>query len=153
MILQGGMESGLRKVGERVEEANLYHIQGGKRPVITQVASVLPPLLLLTKVPLAWSSMNHGDTFVLDSGKKIFVWCGRKCSGQEKMAAGFLSMRLRDHADESIVHVADGEEEEEVDEEWTEHLPLLGRGQVKDQDVTADAEVSTEVSIYRWDKD
>ena len=36
---------------------------------------------------------------------------------------------------------------------WTEHLPLLDRGQVKDQDVTADAEVSTEVSIYRWDKD
>ena len=93
--------------------------------------------------------MNHGDTFVLDSGKRIFVWSGKRCSGQEKMAAGFLAMRLRDHANESIVHVADGQEEEEVDEEWTEHLPLDGRGDVKDENASADAAVSTVVSIYR----
>merc|ERR1711872_168431 len=59
-ILLGGTEAGLRKAETNEEPANLFSIKGGKRPVLTQV-------------PLAWSSMNHGDTFVLDSGKKIFV--------------------------------------------------------------------------------
>ena len=89
--------------------------------------------------------MNHGDVFVLDSGKKIFVWRGSEASGMEKMTAGliaaklvwkiivirwtktFLLARLRDHVGEDITHLEDGEEEAECDEEWTEHLPLDGR--------------------------
>ena len=68
---------------------------------------------------MAWSSMNHGDVFVLDSGKKIsfsvsffhaqfffvfiliflspgkkiFVWKGSGASGQEKMTAGLIAAK------------------------------------------------------------
>ena len=42
---------------------------------------------------MAWSSMNHGDVFVLDSGKKIFVWKGSAASGQEKMTAGLIAAK------------------------------------------------------------
>ena len=39
----------------------------------------------------------------------------------------YFESRMRDHMCEEIVHVEDGEEEAECDEEWTEHLPLDGR--------------------------
>merc|ERR1719381_123370 len=114
--------------------------------------------------------MNHGDVFVLDSGKrisfsifsrkiffdfiftflpsgkKIFVWKGSGASGQEKMTAGLIAARMRDHVGEEIVHVEDGEEEAECDEEWTEHLPLSGKGEVMDKDAAADKAVTTEVA-------
>jgi len=139
-ILLGGTEAGLRKAETNEEPANLFSIKGGKRPVLTQV-------------PLAWSSMNHGDTFVLDSGKKIFVWQGRDSSGMEKLVAGQIAAKLRDHVGESVVYVTDGEEEDEVDEEWTEHLPLEGKGDVKDQaeatDQSVDTNISSEISLYK----
>merc|ERR1711936_516011 len=106
---------------------------GGMRPVMTEV-------------DMAWSSMNHGDVFVLDSGKKIFVWKGSGASGQEKMSAGMIAAKMKDHVGEEIVHVDDGDEEAECDEEWTEHLPLDGRGQILDKDAAADKAVTTEVS-------
>ena len=53
---------------------------------------------------------------------------------------------MRDHVGEEIVHVEDGDEEAECDEEWTEHLPLDGRGEVKDKDVAADNAVTREVA-------
>merc|ERR1712037_205369 len=71
MIKKGGMESGLQKAETNAHEAKLFKVAGGMRPVMTEVN-------------MAWSSMNHGDVFVLDSGKKIFVWKGSGASGQEK---------------------------------------------------------------------
>ena len=50
-------------------------------------------IVFIDKVTMAWSSMNHGDVFVLDSGKKIFVWKGSGASGQEKMTAGQIAAR------------------------------------------------------------
>merc|ERR550534_1288343 len=53
------MEGGLKKAETNAHEAKLFKISGGMRPVMQEV-------------DMAWSSMNHGDVFVLDSGKKIF---------------------------------------------------------------------------------
>merc|ERR1711963_115157 len=114
IIKKGGMESGLKKAETNVHEPKLFKVAGGSRPVMTEV-------------PMAWSSMNHGDVFVLDSGKKIFVWRGSEASGMEKMTAGLIAAKLRDHVGEDITHLEDGEEEAECDEEWTGHLPLDGR--------------------------
>jgi len=133
MIKKGGMESGLQKAETNAHEAKLFKVAGGMRPVMTEVT-------------MAWSSMNHGDVFVLDSGKKIFVWKGSAASGQEKMTAGLIAAKMRDHVGEEIVHVDDGDEEAECDEEWTEHLPLDGRGQILDKDAAADKAVTTEVA-------
>merc|ERR1712172_286323 len=133
MIKKGGMESGLAKAETNAHDAKLFKVAGGMRPVMTEVT-------------MAWSSMNHGDVFVLDSGKKIFVWKGSAASGQEKMQAGLIAAKMGDHMGEEIVHVEDGEEEAECDEEWTEHLPLDGRAEIKDKDAAHDKAVTTEVA-------
>merc|ERR1719367_448681 len=110
MIKKGGMESGLQKAETNAHEAKLFKVAGGMRPVMTEG-------------DMAWSSMNHGDVFVLDSGKKIFVWKGSGASGQEKMSAGMIAAKMKDHVGEEIVHVDD-----------------------LDKDAAADKAVTTEVS-------
>jgi len=132
IIKKGGMESGLKKAETNVHEPKLFKVAGGSRPVMTEV-------------PMAWSSMNHGDVFVLDSGKKIFVWRGSEASGMEKMTAGLIAAKLRDHVGEDITHLEDGEEEAECDEEWTEHLPLDGREEILDKDAANDAAITENV--------
>merc|ERR1712192_244210 len=133
IIKKGGMASGLKKAETNEHEPKLFKVAGGVRPVMTEVS-------------MAWSSMNHGDVFVLDSGKKIFVWKGSAASGQEKMQAGLIAAKMRDHMGEEITHLEDGEEEGECDEEWTEHLPLNGRAEIKDKDAANDKAVTTEVA-------
>ena len=96
MIKKGGMESGLQKAETNAHEAKLFKVAGGMRPVMTEVTTVVPnqqPILFIHQVDMAWSSMNHGDVFVLDSGKKIFVWKGSGASGQEKMSAGLIAAK------------------------------------------------------------
>jgi len=133
MIKKGGMESGLAKAETNAHEAKLFKVAGGSRPVMTEV-------------DMAWSSMNHGDVFVLDSGKKIFVWKGSGASIQEKMSAGLIAAKMKDHPGEELVHVDDGDEEAECDEEWIEHLPLDGKGAVKEKDSASDKAIITEVA-------
>ena len=118
IIKKGGMESGLKKAETNEHEPKLFKVAGGVRPVMTEVSRSknnhnLHSFLCLkwsngfdtkflvqnqkyinmTKVPMAWSSMNHGDVFVLDSGKKIFVWRGSEASGSEKMTAGLIAAK------------------------------------------------------------
>ena len=82
VTLRGGWDSGLRGAG-RQHEARLFQVLGGRAPVMREVA-------------LAWPSLNHGDTFVLDSGSVIFVWSGAESSGGERLAAAHLASKLRD---------------------------------------------------------
>ena len=60
---------------------------------------------MLSEVPISWSSMNHGDTFVLDSGELIFVWRGRCSSGAEGLAAAKLATRLKNKMGEQVHRV------------------------------------------------
>ena len=53
--------------------------------------------------------------------------------------------RLRDHVGEEITHLEDGDEEADCDEEWTEHLPLDGRGDILDKDTENDAAITENV--------
>ena len=60
---------------------------------------------------------------------------------------------MRDHVEESICHIDDGDEEDNVDEEWTEHLPLEGKDDVQDKDEAADdaanEEVEKTIELYK----
>jgi len=42
-------------------------------------------------VPLKRESLNQRDAFVLDSGDRIYIWCGKRCSPFEKNAANMLA--------------------------------------------------------------
>jgi len=143
VTMTGGAESGLKQLEKTGHVAKMFHVRGGKTPA-------------LSEVEMYWSSMNHGDTFVIDSGKMIFVWVGTKSSSMEKVAAGGLALRLRDRIGEEIVFVDDGKEGEMTEDEliiWNKLLPLEGRSEVNAVDVGGDRRVSTtlleDISLYR----
>ena len=143
VTLQGGHTTGLRKVSSDQAGAKLLQVMGGKYP-------------LMREVTLAWANMNHGDTFVLDTGSIIFIWSGASSSPGEKMTAASLANRLRDKLGEEIVHVSDGAEEDLEDEElkaWNTYLPLGAKSEVKeackDSDRRASNVIISEISLFK----
>ena len=143
VTLQGGHTTGLKKVSRDQAGAKLLQVMGGKYP-------------LMREVGLAWANMNHGDTFVLDTGSIIFIWSGASSSPGEKMTAASLANRLRDKLGEEIVHVSDGAEEDLEDEElkaWNTYLPLGAKSEVKeackDNDRRASHVIISEISLFK----
>ena len=141
--LQGGHTSGLRRVDRERAGAKLLQVMGGKYPVMREVG-------------LAWANMNHGDTFVLDTGSVIFIWSGASSSPGEKITAANLANRLRDKLGEEIVHVSDGAEADLDDEELqtlNKFLPLNRKSEVKeaskDSDRRASHVIKSEISLFK----
>jgi gelsolin len=82
-VLEGGIESGFNHVKPVEYKPRLLHLKGKKYVRIAQV-------------PLARSSLNSGDVFVLDNGLKIYQWNGKTAGGAEKARAGQLSRAIDD---------------------------------------------------------
>ena len=140
----GGVEGGLKQVSVTSQDqpARLFQVGGGKVPILRQVE-------------LDWANINHGDTFVLDAGNLIFIWSGESSSGSERLAAAALANKLRDRVGEDIVHLTDGQEEDDLDEDelavWSKHLPLYRRGLVTpaDTDRRTSTILKEEICLYR----
>merc|ERR1712196_723534 len=48
----------------------------------------------ITEVKRERASMNHGDTFILDAGRLIYLWNGDESSGFEKAAANVVANQM-----------------------------------------------------------
>lgn len=48
------------------------------------------------QVKMSWSSMNHGDSFILDLWTKLWVWQGETTGEIEKIKALEVALRIRD---------------------------------------------------------
>merc|ERR1712007_424782 len=48
----------------------------------------------ITEVRRERASLNHGDTFILDAGRLIYLWNGDESSGFEKAAANVYAEEL-----------------------------------------------------------
>ena len=81
--LEGGVATGFKKVDREAFQTRLLHIKG-RRNIRTQ------------QVPLDPKSMNEGDVFILDAGRKIFQWNGKTASRVEKTKALEVTKQLRD---------------------------------------------------------
>jgi len=141
ITLAGGYDSGLRHA-EAHHEAKLFKVCGGKIPV-------------LTEMKICWSSFNHGDTFVLDTGGLIFVWRGAESSAAEGLTGARLAAKLRNKIGEQIVHLEDGDEEDLTDKEreiWETYLRLQDKNQVQEAERGADRRHSSilqHAKLYR----
>ena len=47
-------------------------------------------ITLFFQVPLSVDSLNNGDCFVFDCGRKIFVWLGKESNGKERFNVSLL---------------------------------------------------------------
>lgn len=100
-ILSGGVRSGFQHVNTdaKPEEITtllrIFKFQSTGRSSSMVVYEVEP----------TWASLDDGDVFVLDKGKKIWVWQGKKCSPMEKAKAAQIinDMTLAKHIDVEVI--------------------------------------------------
>ena len=70
--MHGGIDSGFSHV-DTIIKSRLLHVKGKNCPRIREVNEI------------GWSSMNSGDSFILDIGAVLFVWNGNSCSRTERI--------------------------------------------------------------------
>lgn len=95
--LAGGTESGFNKVTTNAEgEPRLFRMRGKRNVRIRQVE-------------LTVQSMNHHDYFLLDTGRKIFVYPPRRTNNFQKTKANEIAKQIRDqdHHGRATVHILD----------------------------------------------
>eukprot|EP00282_Hemiselmis_andersenii_P011265 CAMPEP_0114120768 /NCGR_PEP_ID=MMETSP0043_2-20121206/6829_1 /TAXON_ID=464988 /ORGANISM="Hemiselmis andersenii, Strain CCMP644" /LENGTH=376 /DNA_ID=CAMNT_0001213421 /DNA_START=41 /DNA_END=1168 /DNA_ORIENTATION=- len=98
--LSGGYASGFRQV--KIEEY---------KPVLLHVKREAGATLA-KQVALSVSSINSGDSFILDSGSKLFVYRGEESDGFEKMKAQEMAKKIESerHGKSKVVDASDDDE-------------------------------------------
>lgn len=82
--LKGGVASGFKNVDiNAAGEKRLFQVKGKKNIRVRQV-------------DLHVGSMNKGDCFILDAGRDIYVYVGKKSKRLEKMKAISAANQIRD---------------------------------------------------------
>jgi gelsolin len=140
-ILEGGIDSGFNHVKPVEYKPRLLHLKGKKYVRITQV-------------PLARSSLNGGDVFILDNGLKIYQWNGAKAGGAEKARASQLARALDDERGGKPTVTVFSQGDKDAKEFWA--LLEGGEGDVAASDGTSDEkwqEVKDKKLFVLTDKD
>lgn len=95
--MEGGVDSGFKKVVTNAEgEKRLFHVKGKRNIRIREVDRDI-------------QSMNQNDYFILDSGRKIFVYPPTKANMFQKTKANEIAKQIRDqdHNGRATVHILD----------------------------------------------
>ena len=82
--LPGGVESGFNKVDRDAYETRLLQVKGKRT-------------CRCSTVPVASSSLNNGDCFILDMGKTLFLFNGKEANKHEKAKAVETITAIRDN--------------------------------------------------------
>ena len=81
--LQGGVEAGFKKVERGVYEPRLLHLKGARS-------------VRVSVVPMAVSSLNAGDVFIVDLGMTLIQWNGSEANKKEKAKALDVLVGIKD---------------------------------------------------------
>ncbi|XP_064474510.1 gelsolin, cytoplasmic-like isoform X1 [Ornithodoros turicata] len=140
--LEGGIESGLTAVDTSVHK-RLLQVKGKRNVRVRQV-------------PLAASSMNRGDCFILDARDTIFIYQGHGSGRIERIKAIQIANGIRDdvHGGRSKIFIIDEASSEGDVAQFFEELGEGSAADIKDaeaggDDVEHERSVDTEVSLHR----
>ncbi|XP_036262329.1 scinderin isoform X1 [Molothrus ater] len=101
----GGVASGFNHVVTNdLSAQRLLHIKGRR-------------VVRATEVPLAWTSFNKGDCFIIDLGNEIYQWCGSSCNKYERLKATQVAVGIRDNernGRSKLITVEEGSEPEHL---------------------------------------
>ena len=64
--------------------------------VLPDISSSLRLNYMYLQTNLSWASINHGDVFILDMGRQIYVWNGREAGRLEKIKGLDVARRIKD---------------------------------------------------------
>lgn len=128
--LEGGHASGFNHVEHKFRQ-RLLHVKGKHHVRVTE----------LEAAAMQWSAMNHGDVFILDLGRVLFVWNGKDASLSEKQQGCMHARSLRDERagkmKTNIIVLEDGQEDAMHPDEksmFVQHLPLNERSEIQSKE-------------------
>jgi len=108
--MEGGIASGFRQVKPEEYKPRLFQVRQATKT------------LRAFEVPVKATSLDNGDTFILDTGLKIYLWIGAESSAFEKSKGGALAhnlvggrmgkAKLMSEADEEFWKVLGGSEKD-----------------------------------------
>lgn len=113
-VLEGGVDSGFKHVGPANYQPRLLHLKGKRH-------------IRLRQVPLALSSVNSGDVFVLDLGLTLVQFNGRQSGAMERAKAAEICRSIDSERDGKPQVIVFDESDKQFPEEWTK---VLGTGAI-----------------------
>jgi len=137
-VLEGGVDSGFFHVEPENYPPRLLQVKGVFKHVHTR------------QVPLSLDSLNNGDVFILDMGKRIFQWNGCNSKGFEKHKAMEVVMHLKErrgfHIDTIVI-----DEDSPTSDDDTFWGALGGKGKIKNDDPNSDSleKKKTDIRLFR----
>nr|CAH7748112.1 unnamed protein product [Callosobruchus chinensis] len=139
----GGVSSGFHHVDNNAFEKKLFQVKGSRN---IRVKQVVPSI----------ASMNNGDCFILDVGRNIYVYVGKKARRVEKLKAINAANQIRDqdHAGKATVTIVDEFSPESDFEAFFQALGEGSRGSVPEDSVGGDdqqfeSNEERQVGLYR----
>ena len=104
IILEGGIDSGFKKLETQQYRPRLLHVRGTGSCVHS------------TEVPFTIESMNSGDVFIIDDGLVIYNWRGAKSSSFEKYNGTVICEKLKsDRGGKPVIKAIDqGDKSDEI---------------------------------------
>lgn len=99
MIMQGGVASAFNKVDRDAYDAKLFHVKGKRNPRCTQVE-------------VKAGSLNEGDVFILDLGKKMYQWNGKQANKYEKFKALEMMKAMEAGREVEPVYIDSGKDDD-----------------------------------------
>ena len=103
-ILSGGVRSGFRHVEQDAEKAEIKTLLR-----IFKLENARKDSTVVHEVEPTWQSLDDSDVFVLDTGSKIWIWQGKKCSPMEKAKAAQVvnDLTIAKHVDVEVLSQAE----------------------------------------------
>lgn len=137
--LEGGTDSGFKTVDPDAFEKRLFQVKGKKNIRVGQVECKC-------------SSLNQGDTFVLDCGRNLYVWIGPKSEKKEKLGGVETAQRIRDDERGGKAHIHVVEEDWETNDEFFKALgskdkTIRAASDADDDDIVR--KLDQEILLYR----
>jgi len=126
--IPGGVASGFKHVDPNKFETRLLHLKGKRNVRVRQVE-------------LSCKSLNMGDVFILDLGRKLYQWNGPESSRQEKAKALEVTRRIKDQerGGKAEIIVLEGANDNAPKEFWD---PLGGKSTISAASQAGDDESS-----------
>lgn len=123
---EGGVESGFRAVDREAFTTRLLHVKGRRN-------------VRVKSVPVTRDSLNDGDVFILDAGRKLYLWNGSAANRYEKVKGAQVLRKIKDEERGGRAEMFFLDDDPDNAEFWE---ALGGKGPIADESAGGDDAVA-----------
>lgn len=89
-VVKGGVEANLELFKKKAYKSRLFHVHGEGANLQSR------------EIPINKKNLDSGDTYLLDTGLKVYTWIGTKSTGFEKFHIGCLAKKISEMRENKV---------------------------------------------------